>query len=99
MFLRLSFFAVGAFAVVLVASSLYSAPTTEQRAEIAALNTLMAKAATHFTEKKFSEAGEAVKEVQTRLEKLADGADQQTMDLIVPIHKRLEVAHSKLVQE
>ena len=80
-------------------SRLPAATTAEQRAEIDAVSTLMTKAGTLFIEKKFQEAGEVVKEVQTRLAKVSEDADQPTLLLIAPIHKRLEVAHSKLKAE
>ena len=97
--LRLSFLVAATAALLLVSSDLWAAPTAEQRAEILALGTLMTKAANLFTESKFKEAGDVVKEVQTRLGKLSDGADQPTMAQLTPIHKRLAVAHAKLELE
>lgn len=76
-----------------------AAPTAEQRAEIAAVSTLMTKAGNLFNSKKFKEAGEAVKEVQSRLEKLAATGDAQIVSQLEPIHKRLTNAHAYLELE
>src|SRR3954452_20991234 len=76
-----------------------AAPTAEQRAEILALGTLLTKAGNLYKEKKFKEAGEAIKEAQTRLAKVAEGADQQTIGQLAPLHKRLANAHSLLELE
>jgi mono/diheme cytochrome c family protein len=87
------------FSSFIAFSSLEAATTAEQRSEINAASALMTKAGSLFVERKFQEAGEVVKEAQTRLANVALGADQPTMLLITPIHKRLEVAHSKLKAE
>src|SRR4051794_35669387 len=76
-----------------------AAPTAEQRAEILALGTLLTKAGNLYKEKKFKEAGETIKEAQTRLAKIAEGADQQTIGQLTPLHKRLANAHSLLELE
>lgn len=78
---------------------LLAAPTAAQRAEIQAISTLLTKAGNLYKESKFKEAGEAVKEVQTRLAKLAEGADAQTVDQLESIHKRLVNAHALLELE
>src|SRR6476660_5510142 len=85
--------------VALVVFRLVAAPTAEQRKEIEAINGLMAKAGGLFSESKFKDAGEVVKEVQSRLAKVAEEADQATIAQLTPIHKRLEVAHAKLKSE
>src|SRR5688572_32555780 len=76
-----------------------AAPTAEQRAEIVAVNTLLTKAGNLYKQSKFKEAGEAVKEVQARLAKVATDADQPTDNLLLPIHKRLVNAHALLELE
>jgi mono/diheme cytochrome c family protein len=81
------------------AAALAAAPTPQQRAEIAAIGTLLTKAGNLYKNSKFTEAGEAVKEVQTRLEKLAEGADQQLVLQLEAIHKRLVNAHALLELE
>src|SRR5262249_8194969 len=86
-------------AALLLSPVASAAPTTEQRAEILALGTLMTKAGNLFTESKLKEAGDAVKEAQTRLAKLAEGADQPTLIQLAPLHKRISVAHEKLKTE
>jgi hypothetical protein len=90
---------VGFAAVLLILPAAWAAPTAEQRVEIAALGTLVTKAGNLFTESKFKEAGDAIKDAQTRLDKLAEGADQPTLTQLAPIHKRLAVAHEKLKTE
>jgi hypothetical protein len=82
-----------------VSIPILAAPTAEQRAEIAAINTLLTKAGSLYKESKFKEAGDAVKEVQTRLAHIAEGADQQTINQLSPIHKRLVNAHALLELE
>jgi len=84
---------------LLLSPAASAAPTAEQRAEILALGTLMTKAANLFTESKFKEAGDVVKEAQSRLAKLAEGADQPTLAQLAPLHKRISVAHEKLKTE
>ncbi|HEY2415374.1 MAG TPA: c-type cytochrome domain-containing protein [Pirellulaceae bacterium] len=85
-----------AVVVVSLAVALFAAPTAEQRQEIEAINGLMAKAAALFNESKFKEAGETVKEVQTRLTKVAEDADQATIAQLAATYQRLGVAHALL---
>lgn len=75
------------------------APTAQQRGEIAAIGTLLTKAGNLYKENKFKESGEAIKEVQSRLAKVAENADAQTIDHLSPIHKRLVNAHALLELE
>src|SRR4029453_3470959 len=76
-----------------------AAPTAEQRAEIQAIGTLLTKAGNLYKESKFKEAGEVVKEVQSRLDKLASNGDQQAITQLGPLHKRLLNAHALLELE
>jgi mono/diheme cytochrome c family protein len=99
MVFRAGWFIAVAFIAVCVGVTLLAAPTAEQRKEIEAINGLMTKAAGLFTEKNYRDAGAVVKEVQTRLVKAAEGADPATLSELGAIHKRLEVAHSKLKSE
>jgi mono/diheme cytochrome c family protein len=85
--------------MIVAASRAVAAPTTEQRAEIAALGTHLTKAGNLYKESKFKEAGEIIKDIQSRLEKLTDGADEQLVTQIEPIHKRLVNAHALLELE
>jgi len=80
-------------------SQAQASPTAEQRAEIGAISTLMTKAANLFTNSKFKESGEAVKEVQQRIEKLAASGDEQVIAQLGAIHKRLTNAHALLELE
>ncbi|MDX1948362.1 MAG: c-type cytochrome domain-containing protein [Pirellulaceae bacterium] len=76
-----------------------AAPTAEQRAEIAAINTLMTKAGNLFKDGKFKECADVIKDAQPRLEKLAEKADEQTLLQLLPIHKKLVNAHALLELE
>jgi mono/diheme cytochrome c family protein len=71
----------------------------DDKAELLAVQELMAKAGRLFTESKFKEAGEVVTDTQVRVAKLAEEGDQATIAQLTPIHKRLEVAHAKLKSE
>lgn len=94
---------VGFVAVCLVVSgwlvSAQAAPTQAQKDEIAAISTLMTKAGNLYTNKKYKEAGETVKEVQGRMEKLAATGDEQILTQLGTIHKRLTSAHAHLELE
>jgi hypothetical protein len=82
--------------VVSLAVELFAAPTAEQRQEIEAITGLMARAGTLFNESKFKEAGEVVREAQTRIANVADDADQGTIAQLAGIYQRLGVAHALL---
>jgi hypothetical protein len=81
------------------ASRAVAAPTAQQRAEIAALGTLLTRAGNLYKESKFKEAGEIIKDIQSRLERLIEGADEQLVTQVEPIHKRLVNAHALLELE
>lgn len=76
-----------------------AAPTPQQREELVAVGNLLTKAGNLFTNNKFKEAGEAVKDVQMRLEKLAEAADPQMHTQLEGLHKRLVRAHALLELE
>src|SRR5204863_7657781 len=67
--------------------------------EFLAVGTLLTKAGNLYKEKKFKEAGEVIKDVQTRMAKLSEGADQQMLTQLAPLHKRLANAHALLEVE
>lgn len=90
---------VTGFLAGLVVLEANGAPTAEQRSEIAAITTLLTKAGNLYKERKFQDAGQAVKEVQERLAKVGEKPDQATLNLISPIHKRLVNAHALLELE
>jgi len=90
---------LAAAALVIASSAVSAAPTPQQRAEIAAVAALLTKAGNLYKNNKFKEAGDAVKEVQARMEKLADGADQQMVLQLEAVHKRLVNAHALLELE
>jgi len=87
---------VAAIVVVGAAGQLSAAPTAEQRQEMEAITGLMTKAGTQFKESKFKEAGDVVKEAQTRLAKLAEDADPTMVGPMAAIYQRLGVAHGLL---
>src|SRR5207248_1835682 len=86
------------FAIV-SASVAFAAPTAEQRVEIQAIGGELTKAGTLFSEMKFKEAGDLIKAIQPRMEKLADGGDAAVISQLLPLHKRLEKAHALLELE
>jgi mono/diheme cytochrome c family protein len=86
-------------AVLAAASATWAAPTAEQRAELGAIGTLMTKAGNLFKNGKFKESADIIKDAQSRLEKLAESADEQLISQLGPIHKRLIQAHALLELE
>src|ERR1044072_2521378 len=86
--MRLSSVAAAGVAVVcsLWIQTASAAPTAEHSTELQAVTTLLTKAGTLYKEGKFKEAGETVKEVQSKIEKLAEGADQQLIGQLQPLH-------------
>jgi hypothetical protein len=76
-----------------------AAPTAAQRQEMAAIGTLLTKAGNLFKDSKFKESGEAIKEAQTRLEKLAAEGDEQVAAQLTTPYNRLLRAHSLLELE
>lgn len=76
-----------------------AAPTAEQRQEIAAIGTLITRAGNLYKDGKVKESGEAVKEAQTRLEKLAGDGDEQVVAQLSNAYNRLLRAHSLLELE
>ena len=77
----------------------WAAPTAEQRKEITAVAALINRAGNLFNAEKYKESGEAIKEAQSRLEKLADGADDQMLGQLESPYTRLLRAHSMLELE
>jgi hypothetical protein len=84
---------------VALASGVSAAPTAEQRKEITAIAALVTRAGNLFKNEKFKESGEAIKEAQARLEKLAAEADEQTLGQLEGAYSRLLRAHSMLELE
>src|SRR5262245_59273961 len=80
-------------------SMAFAAPSADERAEILAVGTLLTKAGNLFKERQFKESGEAIKEGQGKLEKLAGPADEATLSQLQPLHKRLVNAHALLEVE
>jgi mono/diheme cytochrome c family protein len=87
-----------AFAIV-SARPATAAITAEQRQEVGAVGSLVAKAGTAYTAKKFEDAAAAIKEAQSRLEKLAGTGDPQVLTQLEPIYKRIKGAHALLELE
>lgn len=99
MVIRIVLLAITVFWTLVVAPPLAAAPTAEQRTEILALGTLLTKAGNLYKESKFKEAGEIIKDIQVRLEKLAAAGDEQLVTQVEPIQKRLVNAHALLELE
>ncbi|ADB19047.1 hypothetical protein Psta_4401 [Pirellula staleyi DSM 6068] len=97
--LMVTFALLSLVALLGLASTSHAVATPEQRAEIAAISTLTSKAANLFKAGKFKESGEAVAEVQTRIEKLAESGDAQVIELLAPTYRRLLNAHAVLELE
>jgi cytochrome c553 len=76
-----------------------AAPTAQQRQEIAAIGTVLTKAGYLYKDGKYQESGEAIKDAQSRLEKLAEGADEQLIGQLEGAYKRLLNAHALLELE
>src|SRR6185436_2183690 len=73
-----------------------AAPTKEQAAEIATISTLITRAGNLYKQGKNSEAGEAIKEAQSKIEKLGEGGDPQVIKALEGHYKRLLNAHALL---
>ena len=89
-------------AIVLVLASTggaLAAITPQQREEMVAIGNMLTKAGGLYNNAKFKEAGETIKEVQTRLAKLAEAADPQMHTQLEGMHKRLVRAHALLELE
>lgn len=84
---------------LVLASACWGAPTAEQKAEIAAVTELIAKAGGLFKEKKFGECAEVIKQVQAKIEALAEGGDAGVLRQLETPHRQLTKAHALLELE
>jgi mono/diheme cytochrome c family protein len=75
------------------------AQTQKQKVAIEKVKTTMSSAGTLFQQKKFKECVEAVKLVQSDIEALTTGGNQQIIRSLRPTYTRLEKAHSLLELE
>ncbi len=73
-----------------------AAPTKEQQQEISAINTLLTRAGNLYKQNKIAEAGESIKEAQSKIEKLGEGGDAQVVKALEAPYKRLLNAHALL---
>src|SRR5688500_2954112 len=78
-----------ALAILLAAQGAWAAPTAAQRAELLAVSTLVTRASNFFAAHKYPESATAMKEAQARFEKLAEGADEQMVTQLRPVHQKL----------
>jgi mono/diheme cytochrome c family protein len=78
-----------ALAILLAAQGAWAAPTAEQRAELLAVSTLVTRASNLFAAHKYQESATVMKEAQARFEKLAEGADEQMVTQLRPVHQKL----------
>lgn len=76
-----------------------AAVTPEQRKEVESLRSEIDKAGRLFTQQKFKEAGDIVREVQSRIDKYAETADAAGIKLLDPLMTRLRKAHPLLELE
>jgi mono/diheme cytochrome c family protein len=91
--------ALGLVFCLAVASVCWGAPTAEQKAEIKAINDLVAKAGGLFKEKKFGECAEVIKQVQAKIEALAESGDPSVLRQLATPHRQLTKAHQLLQLE
>lgn len=97
--MHFQFFALTLSLLAIFALPARGAITPEQRQEISAVSTLVTKAGNAYTNKKFDDAAAAIKEAQTRLEKLAASGDSQVLTQLEPILKKIRNAHALLELE
>jgi cytochrome c553 len=76
-----------------------AAPTAEQREELVAAANAVKKGGDFYNAGKFKESGEAIKDAQARLEKLAETEDRTLLSQVITLHKRLTKAHALLELE
>jgi mono/diheme cytochrome c family protein len=89
----------GSLCGVLANSPCLAQVSTAQRREIAALQNALRDAGRLYTAKKFSQSGQAVAQVQARLEKLSAGGDEQLLRQLEGLHNSLKKAHALLELE
>lgn len=77
-------------------AKLSAAPTKAQRAEINLLNKDLLKAGNLFAQSKYKESGRLVRDIQSRVEKLAETRDPVTLRLLEGVITRLKKAHALL---
>lgn len=77
----------------------WAAPTAEQKAEIAAVSELMTEAGRLFKEGKYGECGEVIKQVQQKIEQLAEAGDPAILKQLATPHQKLTKAHQLLELE
>lgn len=81
---------------MVVTHPLLAAPTEAQRMEITAVGTLLTRAANLYKQGKMEEAATSLKEAQGKIEKLAEGGDEQVINQLGGPYKRLLNAHALL---
>ena len=89
--------AVVAFSFLL--NSQLLAQTAKQKAAIEKVQTMMGEAGKLYSEKKYKECVESVKKIQSDIEALTTGGNQQIIRALRPTYSRLEKAHSLLQLE
>lgn len=78
---------------------LVAAPTAQQREELVAAANAVKKAGELYTAGKYKESGEAIKDAQARIEKLAETDDKALLAQLKTLHNRLTRAHALLELE
>ena len=80
------------------ASTFADEPTNKEKSEVRRINSLILKAGRLFKSENYESSLKAVSDAQERLEKLANGADKELIELLKPEHDRLQKAHKLLTE-
>lgn len=83
----------------LLAAPVAAAISPAQRKEVEEMRAEIDKAGRLFTQERFKEAGDAVRQVQARIDKFAETADADAIKLLDPLMSRLKKAHPLLELE
>ncbi len=74
-------------------------PTNREKSQVRRIHALILKAGRLFKAENFEASLESISDAQERLEKLANGADQELIELLKPEYERLVNAHQLLTAE
>lgn len=77
----------------------WSAPTAAQKRQLEDVTKQLQKAGQLFSDKKFKEASDEIKDLQRTFNKLAESGDAEVIRELEPIYGRLLKAHAKLELE
>src|SRR5688500_8561576 len=92
--------AIGALASLWLASNMaWSAPTALQKKQFDEVTKQLQKAGQYFTDNKFKEAAEEIKDLQRTFNKLAESTDKELIEELEPVYFRVVKAHARLELE